>query len=277
VKAQVSAELDFSEIEHAEEMYKPNQKPEAASVRASQTSESSGGANGVAGVPGALSNQPPGPASAPLTSDQGKGTAAASATSNTSGTQRRDASVTYEVDKSIRHTKLGQGRLKRLSVAVVVNDRTGMEGGKPVTKPLTDEEKQQITDLVKGVVGYDKERGDVLSVMNSAFKAREVEPVAEVPLWKQPSTIDLAKDTGKFLLIGAIVLFLLLRVLKPMVTSLTRVPEVLPALDALPAPAPSLQQPARYENSLQTARQIAKQDPKIVANVVKDWVAGNEQ
>jgi flagellar M-ring protein FliF len=277
VKAQVSAELDFSEIEHAEEVYKPNQRPDAASVRAQQTSESSGsgGAN-VAGVPGALSNQPPGPASAPITADQAKGAAVASSAS-AGASHRRDASVTYEVDKSIRHTKLAQGRLKRLSVAVVLNDRTVVEGGKPVAKPLTDAEKEQITELVKGVVGYDKERGDVLSVMNSAFKAREVEPVVQVPFWKQPSTIDLAKQSGKFLLIAALILFALLKVLKPMVENLTRVPEA-PPLELLPSPPTvSMQQTQRYENSLQTARQIAKQDPKIVANVVKDWVAGNEQ
>jgi flagellar M-ring protein FliF len=277
VKAQVSAELDFSEIEHAEEVYKPNQRPDAASVRAQQTSESSnGGGASVAGVPGALSNQPPGPAAAPITADQSKGGPGAS-TASSSASQRRDASVTYEVDKSIRHTKLAQGRLKRLSVAVVVNDRTVMEGGKPVAKPLTDAEKEQITDLVKGVVGYDKERGDVLSVMNSAFKVRESEPTVQVPLWKQPSTIELAKDSGKFLLIAALVLFALLKILKPMVTNLTRIPEA-PPMELLPsAPTPSLQQTQRYENSLQTARQLAKQDPKIVANVVKDWVAGNEQ
>jgi flagellar M-ring protein FliF len=277
VKAQVSADLDFSAIEHAEEVYKPNQRPDAASVRAQQTSERSGGPNAtVAGVPGALSNQPPGPAVAPITADQAKGTAVAS--SGGSSSHQRDASVTYEVDKSIRHTKLAQGRLKRLSVAVVVNDRTVLEGGKPVAKPLTDAEKEQITDLVKGVVGYDKERGDVLSVMNSAFKVRDPEPVVNVPFWKQPSTIDMAKDSGKFLLIAALILFVLLKVLKPMVTNLTRVPPLAPSVELLPnTPTPSLQHTQRYENSLQTARQLAKQDPKIVANVVKDWVAGNEQ
>jgi flagellar M-ring protein FliF len=277
VKAQVSADLDFSEIEHAEEVYKPNQRPDAASVRAQQTSERSGGAGGgVAGVPGALSNQPPGPASAPITADQAKGTAVAS--SGGSSSHQRDASVQYEVDKSIRHTKLAQGRLKRLSVAVVVNDRTVLEGGKSVAKPLTDAEKEQITELVKGVVGYDKERGDVLSVMNSAFKVRDPEPVVNVPLWKQPSTIEMAKDSGKFLLIAVLILFALLKVLKPMVTNLTRVPPMAPAIELLPnTPTPNLLQAQRYENSLQTARQLAKQDPKIVANVVKDWVAGNEQ
>ena len=278
VKAQVSADVDFSEVEQAEEVYKPNQKPETASVRAQQTSEASGGSSASAsGVPGAVSNQPPGTASAPITAERqavntgGGGPAGSS-------TQRRDANVTYEVDKSIRHTKVAQGRLKRLSVAVVLNDRvTADSAGKTVTKPLTDAEKEQITELVKGVVGYDKERGDVVSVINSTFKAHETEKVTEVPFWKQPSTVDLAKDSGKFLLIGAVLLFLLLRVFKPMVANLTRVPAL--PVNMLPsAPSPvGLPQEVRYENSLQTARQIAKQDPKIVANVVKDWVSGNEQ
>ena len=221
VKAQVSAELDFSEIEHAEESYKPNQKPEAASVRAQQTSESSRRRRRSGRRRAGRAQQSA--AGAGERADHGgkrhRGNELRS--SNASSSHRRDAAVTYEVDKSIRHTKLAQGRLKRLSVAVVVNDRTGAEAaGKSAPKPLTDAEKEQITDLVKGVVGYDKERGDVLSVMNSAFKVREAEPIVNVPLWKQPSTIELAKDSGKFLLIAALILFVLLKVFKPMVTSL---------------------------------------------------------
>jgi flagellar M-ring protein FliF len=278
-KAQVSADIDFSEIEQAEEVYKPNQKADSASVRASQTSEAHGGSGAAAGgVPGALSNQPPGTASAPIASDrQAAATGGSPATG--SSTQRRDASVTYEIDKSIRHTRMAQGRVKRLSVAVVLNDRISVDAaGKTTSKPLTDAEKEQITELVKGVVGYDKERGDVLSVINSTFKVREPEKLVEVPLWKQPSTIQLAKDSGKLVLIGAILLFLLLRVFKPMIASLARPPTPAP-VELLPSaqPHPSLQQSDRYEHSIQTARQIAKQDPKIVANVVKDWVAGNEQ
>ncbi|MGZ8229548.1 MAG: flagellar basal-body MS-ring/collar protein FliF [Burkholderiales bacterium] len=281
VKAQVSADMDFSEIEQAEEVYKPNQKPDAASVRAQQTSETSGssGQGSAAGVPGALSNQPPGPASAPISGGQGATAAPTQTAPGATTTQRRDSSVSYEVDKSIRHTKMAHGRLKRLSVAVVLNDRVTTDAaGKSTGKPLTDAEKEQITDLVKGVVGYDKERGDVLSVINSTFKMRDVEKVVEVPLWKQPSTIALAKDSGKYLLIGAVLLFLLLRVFKPMIANLSRVPPA-PQLEVIPgAPlAHGLPHPHPYENSLQTARQIAKQDPKIVANVVKDWVAGNEQ
>ncbi|HZN25013.1 MAG TPA: flagellar basal-body MS-ring/collar protein FliF [Burkholderiales bacterium] len=288
VKAQVSAELDFNEVEHAEETYKPNQKPDEAAIRAQQTSEAGGtaAAPGASGVPGALSNQPPVPATAPITAPavQQNASAPAAATTN----QRRDSSVSYEVDKSIRHTKIAQGRLKRLSIAVVVNDRKITDAsGKTTTKPLTDDEKTQITELVKGVMGYDKERGDTLSVINSTFNTPPVEAVPEVPLWKDPETIALAKDAGKYLLIAAFVLFLVLKVLRPMAKNLARLPALAPApVDLLPPAAnatagaaaqPQQQEGDRYENALRNARQIAKQDPKIVAHVVKDWVAGNEQ
>jgi flagellar M-ring protein FliF len=189
--------------------------------------------------------------------------------------------VSYEVDKSIRHTKVAQGNIKRLSVAVVVNDRkVAGKDGKTTNKPLTDAEKEQITELVKGVMGYNKERGDTLSVINSAFNLPAVEAIPEVPIWKDPATISIAKDTGKYLLIAAFVLFLVFKVLKPMVQNLARAP-------ALPAPTPSVellaggqpppapQQPDRYEATLQSAREIARQDPKMVAHVVKEWVNGN--
>jgi len=286
IKAQVSAEVDFNEVEHAEEIYKPNQKPDEAAVRAQQTSESgTNGAGGPSGVPGALTNQAPAPATAPITAPPGQqnGTATPAATAN----HRRDSSVSYEVDKSIKHTKVAQGRLKRLSIAVVVNDRKVTDAaGKTTSKALTDDEKTQITELVKGVMGYDKERGDTLSVINSTFNTPAVEAAPDVPLWKDPEAIAFAKDTGKYLLVAAFVLFLILKVLRPMTRNIVRPPapapvELLPAAaESAESPSPQHQAPQtgdRYENNLRGAREIAKQDPKIVAHVVKDWVAGNEQ
>ncbi len=282
VRAQVSAELDFSEVEQAEEIYKPNQKPDEAAVRASQSSETRGAANPTAGtgVPGALTNQPPNTGGAPITAPAGEAQNATAATASAS--QRKDSAVSYEVDKSIRHTKVSQGRLKRLSVAVILNDRKVTDAaGKSTSKPLSDADKQQITELVKGVMGYDKERGDTLSVINSTFTVPEAEKIAEVPLWKDPATIAMAKDTGKYLLIAAVVLFVLMR-LKPIMYNLAR-PPALPAppmpllaneAETTPPPNPQIE---RYQTTLQNAKQIAQQDPKVVANVVKDWVAGNEQ
>jgi len=281
VKAQVSAELDFAEVEQAEEIYKPNQKAEEAAVRATQTSESGTGNAAATGIPGALTNQPPAQATAPLTAPPGaQNTPAAGAPAST---QRRDSTTSYEVDKSIRHTKVAQGTIKRLSVAVVVNDRkvTDKEG-KTTNKPLSAAEKEQLTELVKGVMGYNKERGDTLSVINSAFNTPTVETIPDVPLWKEPATIALAKDVGKYLLIALFVLFLVFKVLKPMAKALARPPVLQSATVELleapqsSAPAGRAQNTQHYETSVENARQIARQDPKMVAHVVKNWVGGNE-
>jgi flagellar M-ring protein FliF len=281
VRAQVSAEIDFSEVEQAEEIYKPNSKPEEAAIRAQQTTELGKAVTSQgSGVPGALTNQPPAQATAPITAPAGAEQAAA-ATAGGSANQRRDSAVSYEVDKSIRHTKIAQGRTKRLSVAVVVNDRKLTDAsGKTTSKPLSDAEKAQITELVKGVMGYDEKRGDTVSVINSAFTMVPAEKIAEVPVWKDPSTLGAAKDIGRYLLIGAFILFLVFKVLKPMARNLSRPPELAPSgeLALLPSPDGSTAPPPhadRYESSVHAARQIAKQDPKVVANVVKNWV-GND-
>lgn len=283
VRAQVSAELDFSEVEQAEEMYKPNQKADEAAVRAQQTSEVGGAAaKGAAGIPGALTNQPPGTATAPLEAPPGADPQNPGATQSANAVStRRDSTVSYEVDKSIRHTKISQGRTKRLSVAVVVNDRKVTDAkGKTTAKPISDAEKQQITDLVKGVMGYDEKRGDTVSVMNGAFNTPAIEKMPEVPVWKDPANIGMAKDAGRYLLIAAFVLFVVFKVLRPMAANLARVPAPPgPPVELLANMTGESQPPQKaldpYEASLQSARQIAKQDPKMVAHVVKNWV-GNE-
>jgi flagellar M-ring protein FliF len=273
VLAQVTADLDFTQTENIAEIYSPNQSA-AAAVRSKQTSESLAGAGAPAsGVPGALSNQPPADASAPL--DAAPAAPQAGAAPAPAPT-RRDATINYELDKTIRHTRQPVGVVKRLSVAVVVNHRKLVNAeGEASTKPLAAEEMAQINALVKEVMGYSKERGDSLAVTNSAFSVPEIEPPAEVPLWQQPETIATAKDVGRNLLIAALVLFLVLGVLRPLLTKLSEV--------RLPAPAPAdgqasaaLPGMATYDQNLDTAKQLARSEPKLVANVVKEWVSSDE-
>ncbi len=287
LRAQVSADIDFSQVEQAEETYKPNQKPEDAVVRSRQSSESSSGdSSGAGGVPGALSNQPPGATSAPI---DAKGAAGATATASTkSGNTRNDSVVNYEIDKNIRHTRQATGRVKRLSVAVVVNHKRVLDSkGKASAKALSAEETAQITELVKGVVGYDKERGDVVSIANSPFTTPEREVIPDVPLWKQPAAIEMALEAGKNLLIAALVLYLVLGVLRPMLNRMTQ-PPLTPAHEAqlLPGAGSGALHPDGslatitvnpFDQTLQSAKALAKQDPRIVANVVKGWVGGNER
>lgn len=281
VRAQVSAEIDFTETEQAEEIYKPNQRPSDAAVRSQQTSESSGaGAGGAGGVPGALTNQAPAPATAPLLAAPGPAGSAVAATAPAAAAGlRRDSTVNYEVDKSIRHVKQPMGRIKRLSVAVVVNHMTVNDAkGKPSTRPLPEAQLAQLTELVQGAVGYNKERGDVVSVVNSAFKAAEPQKVEELPLWKNPEHVETAKSMAKHLLIGGLALFLLLGILRPALRTLSQPPPA-PALaaggDIGPDGSPARLGAAGYDQSLHNAKLIARQDPKVVANVVKEWVNGN--
>jgi flagellar M-ring protein FliF len=289
VLAQVTADIDFTQTENVAEIYSPNQSA-AAAVRSQQISETSGGAAGAAagGVPGALSNQPPANASAPINAapapaaaqSQGQpGATAAAAAAAQAGTStassRRDSTINYEVDKTIRHTRQQVGAIKRLSVAVVVNYRKLTDAeGKVTAKPLSADEMTQINALVKEVMGYSKDRGDSVNVTNSAFSMPEVEPAAEVPLWKQPETIATAKDVGRNLLIAVLVLFLVLGVLRPLLTKLSEVRVPAPALTD--ADTPAAQQHIGYEQNLDTAKQLARSEPKLVANVVKEWVAHDE-
>ena len=288
VLAQVTADMDFTLSENVAEIYTPNQSAPGA-MRSQQLSESgSGGAAASAsGVPGALSNQPPANATAPVSGVPAPGqagaatqasTAAANAQPGTAASgNRRDSTVNYEVDKTIKHTRQPVGTIKRLSVAVVVNHRKQVDAeGKVTTKALETAELEQINALVKEVMGYNKERGDSLNVTNSAFSLPEVEVATEVPLWKQPETIATAKDIGRNVLIAGIVLFLVLGVLRPVLTKLS---EMTPAPVYTPAEtqgAAEEQQRTGYEENLTAVKQMARQEPQIVANVVKDWVAGNE-
>ncbi|MDP2029764.1 MAG: flagellar basal-body MS-ring/collar protein FliF [Thiobacillus sp.] len=284
VRAEATADVDFSRSEQAVESYKPNQTPDAMVIRSQQTSESLNGGGNAGGVPGALSNQPPAPATAPI-DEQGKG-AAPTANASASANTRKDATVNYEVDKTIQYVQQAGGGLKRLSVAVVVNfKKTTDKADKVTMKPLTEAEITQITNLVKEAMGYNQERGDSVKVVNTPFMSTEREVIPEVPLWKQPNNIQLAKDTGKYLLIALGLLILYLRLLKPMVKKLTEAP-------ALPAPsAASPMEPQfsangelmalpnsqnTYQENLSRAQKLATEDPRVVANIVKTWVSSNE-
>lgn len=285
VRAQVTAELDFTESENAEEIHKPNQDAAAAVIRSQQLSESStargGGGTTAGGVPGALSNQPPANASAALTAPAAAAGATA-ASSTAAADTRKDSTVNYEVDKTIRHTRQEVGRIKRLSVAVVVNHRKQTsKAGKVSFTPLAEAEITQITNLVREVMAYDKERGDTLSVANSPFNVPEKEVLPEVPLWQQPEVIETAKMVGKNLLIAAILLFLVLRVMRPMLKTFLAAATPAPA-PAAPPPMPQelannapVPQIGSFEQNVDRAKKIAREDPQAVANVVKEWVAGN--
>ncbi len=291
IRAQVTADLDFSQTEQTAETYKPNPTPDVASIRSQQTSETmgEGGAN-ASGVPGALSNQPPGAATAPINAPAGGRAGAQGAAAAGGGSAHKDSTINYELDKTISHIRKPVGSIKRLSVAVVVNNKGEKDKkGKVNYRALTKDELTQVYNLAKEAMGYNQARGDTLNVVNAPFNLEVGEEAPGLPAWKDPAIQSLAKEIVKFLLIGGALLYLVLGVLKPMMHELIVVgkSEAAAAAAARNEANESLEsgaagmgdvvnlggrKPHSYEEDLKLVKDMAKTDPKIVANVVKDWV-----
>lgn len=291
VRAQVKADIDFTRQEATEENY----TPDPVAIRSEQLVEEVG-RDGFGGVPGALSNQPPeagrvDPEALPPASadDEASGVADGRAVTAQGQLRSRQSTRNFELNRTLKHTQDGGGRLQRLSVAVVVDDRLlpdaeGVVG--PV--PLTDEELARLTVLVKDAVGFDEARGDRVSVINQAFVKPAPVTQAADPLWEQPWLMEL----GKLLLAALVVLFLVVGVLRPVLSRLvergtgpfTPTPALaLPgdarepeedrlALSRAP-PVPQLGAPvAPARDALDRARTVVAEDPARVAQVVKAWV-----
>lgn len=286
VRAEASVEVDFSSTEQAAEIYKPNQNTPEVAVRSMQSNESSStDANAATGVPGALSNQPPADATAPITTEEGE--AATTAIANTAPINvQKNTTTNFEVDKTVRYVQQAMGGVKRINVAVVVNNMPVVDAeGKTTYRPLTDAEKQQINELARQAMGFNQERGDALAVVNSAFAQAAVAPMPEVPMWQNPATIEYVKDALR-LIIGLVAMFMLYKkILKPMFNKLTE-PLALVAKPEQLAPSLNIgngetimqtnpQLISSYNQSLEAAKQIAADNPRMVASVVSGWTSGN--
>jgi flagellar M-ring protein FliF len=294
-QAQVTADIDFSTVEKTDETYRPNQDGTAA-VRSQQSSESGQlGSAAVGGVPGALSNQPPLNATAPLiTSTPRPGQKVPSPVAMNEppprtpvSNGRRDATTNYEVDRSIRHTQQGAGGIRRLSVAVVVNYRKAGAGGDAKPQALSAAELEQVNNLVKEAMGFSRDRGDSLSVANSPFAQATVETVAALPLWREPENVALAKSAGSYLMLALLALFAWLAVLRPLLRKHLAPPvpvqlgmdsplgtPVVP-LQAVQAPSAESRQALeaqRHQDNVAYAQQLATQDPRTVAMLLNHWM-----
>lgn len=291
VRAQVTADMDFSRVERAEEIYRPNNtESEAAAIRSQQTLEAtSTGAKLDGGIPGALTNRPPEPAAAPIEAG-GENNEEGDKTPPIPTDQKKESTINYEVDKTVQHTQHSTGNIKRLSAAVVVNYRKKVdENGEVIYEPLTADEIKEINSLVREAMGYSEKRGDSLTVTNGLFTA-DTATILDIPLWKDPDVIMLAKEIGKQLLIAAVVLFFLLKILRPFLKSLTPPPPPPPVesenlsgeaelgqLSERGDGTAALQaiQKSIFDENLKKAKQLAVDEPAIVANVVKEWISKN--
>jgi flagellar M-ring protein FliF len=292
VRAQVVADVELSSTEEAREQY----RPESQIVRSEQTAEeSSRSGSGPQGIPGALTNQPPTPgvalppgvsaaSQAQPGSAPGTQPAAAPPAPTPPDNTSKQSTRNYEIDRTVAYTKQPAGRLKRITVAVLVDNlRSPGEEGKVTETALTPEQLTNMTRLVKDAVGFDEARGDSVNIVNASFKGEavpeEIQPES-IPLWERP----LLRDIGK--LVGALIvlLVLVLTVLKPLVRGLLAAPHSTyrPAAALTDGSAPALAGNSSgaaaldYDSQVAQARTMVAQDPARVAQVVKSWVGKDE-
>lgn len=289
IRAQVAAEVDFSRVERTTEAY----DPERSAVRSEQISEDERRDRGMAGVPGALSNQPP---ETGVIGEAGE----AGVQQDQPGSVSRRSVRNFELDRTVSHIREAPGGVQRLSVAVVVDhqERPNAEGVLE-RGPLSDDEMARITTLVREAVGFDAERGDSVNVINASFRPVETpEPLPEAPLWQEPWVMDLTKTV----LAVIMVVVLALTVVRPLLRSLAergiasrQEGEDLARLALTDegagavgtAEAPGVGQEAHkalagpqaaqrsYDNNLEAARNIVREDPRRVAQLMKNWMASD--
>ncbi len=290
VKAQVSAEVDFSQTESTSESHRPNQGAEPAAVRSLQVVESATStAGGVPGVAGAVSNQPPATPTASINGGTPTLTAGAAngAGSGTGANGKKEMITNYEVDKTVRVVRGATAVIKRVNAAVVINNSMSEEKGKPVSKPLTPQQVEQMTALVRESIGFSKDRGDSVNVVNAAFAVEKV-VVTDTPLWKQAEVIDVARSFA-WPVAALLFAFLVMQgMVKPALKAVNSTP-VLPAgsqLNAVVAedqdrpemlevtPVKKPPEVTAEQLRLEDARALTRANPVAVANIVKTWVNG---
>jgi flagellar M-ring protein FliF len=294
-RAEVSTDIDFTEVEQADEIY----NPDLPALRSEQTLEENRASGDLAqGVPGALSNQPPGPNSVPEEMDAN---AAARGGAARSGSSREQAVRNYELDRTLSYTRHQSGVVKRLSVAVVVDDLQTInpESGETVRTPWTEAELERLQVLVRNAVGFSALRGDSVTVVNSPFVPPEQFEVEESSFWQEDWFWDLMKQ----LMAGLFVLLLILGVLRPILRSLAdagkgrevatlgpagEISADLEGLDGagvaddkvtlggsdrgvMPTPNES------FDYQLNAIRSMVAEDPEKVAQAVRQWVIDHER
>jgi flagellar M-ring protein FliF len=225
LRATVAADVDFSQSEATQELFKPNQgDPKDASVRSQQMSQTSGSNPQPSGIPGASSNQPPVPATAPITGASAPLQVAQGGTSG--GSDHRETVTNYEVDRTVRVTHNATGQVRHLNAAVVVNNRVTTDAkGKVTATPLSQEELDKLTALVQEAIGYDKARGDSVKVVNAPFKAEAAVKAADLPFWQQQWLLDLLRAGGVPAALTLVALAVLFGLVRPAVLAAMAKPE----------------------------------------------------
>jgi flagellar M-ring protein FliF len=287
VRATVTADMDFTVTEETRENY----DPQKTAVRSEQTAtEQRRGGDGAEGIPGALSNQPPGTSGAPTIpgaatpGNPAPGAAQATAAANGPNSSSQHSTRNFEVDRTLSYVKQPVGVLKRLNVGVALDDWQKVDAdGKVTTAPMSDTDIKRFTQLVRESIGLKEERGDQLNVLNQAFKSSvPIGPVDGPPLWETPWVTQLAKQ-----IVGAaLVLVVAFLILRPLMKSVTKSgPRRNAGSDGADLEGDRLSLSGQggkaiklapsFEQQIAAARTLVGQDPKRAAQVVKDWVSAD--
>ncbi|MGC9386238.1 MAG: flagellar basal-body MS-ring/collar protein FliF [Hydrogenovibrio sp.] len=284
VRAQVTAELDFTQQEQTRENY----EPDPSAIRSEQELLEVNRNEGPMGIPGALTNQPPRAGIAP---EEGYNPR------NDPNLQNAKEKITknYELDRTVSHIKNSVGAIRRLSVAVVIDDKISLgENGEPQRTPLTEDELTRYRQLVSDAVGLDEARGDTLSIVNASFIQEKQEDYAEPAIWEAPWFWTLVKQV----LAGLAVLIIIFGVIRPMLKDLSKrqevqldypenVPEEEEDLEnadeisrALEQMNEEVEQKAeeaddqsdKDKEMLEKVKAIVSADPKLAAHIIKQWM-----
>lgn len=284
-RAEVTADLDFSSVEQAEELFNPEQQ----AVRSERQMSEQRASGGAGGIPGALSNQPPGQATVP---EQANGNADGEAPAASPVNIREESTRNYEMDRTVSYVRQELGRVKRLSVALAVDDMKVVDPqtGEVSYEPWPEQELQRLTMLVRDAVGYSAARGDSVTVMNTAFAAQEQVEFEAPGFWEQPWFWDLMKQV----LAGLVILVLVLGLLRPTLKSLSgggrserrgesgddgydgldgieggdALREAMHSQDDLLLPGAT----DSYDRQLNALKGLIAEDPARVSQVMRQWV-----
>lgn len=285
VRAQVVAEVDFTITEQTQERY----NPDFSVLRSEHVQEDKRGDGGfAAGIPGALTNQPPGGGVAPEMIKPKAKKGEEIIPPPPSGSSHTTSTRNFELDRTISHTRLAPGSVRRLSVAVLVDERRSLdEEGQVMSTALTEGEMIRINALVMDAIGFNKARGDSLNIVNAPFMMPDaIESLPELSLMEQPWVWDIVKQA----LGGLLVLFLIFGVIRPAFKDMNKVPVVDSGAEggvggtpqALTAGEEGSEEMAKIttgsekmEEQMNNVRSLVQQDPALVAQVVKNWTASD--
>ncbi|MDX1757583.1 MAG: flagellar basal-body MS-ring/collar protein FliF [Marinobacter sp.] len=292
-RAEVTADLDFSSVEQAEELFNPDQQ----AVRSERELTEQRSSGFLGGVPGALSNQPPGEATVPEQAAQPQDGEEGEEGTPPPVNVRSEATRNYEMDRTVSYIRQEQGRVKRLTVAVAVDDMKVVDPqtGEVSYEPWPEQELQRLTMLIRDAVGYSAVRGDSVTVMNTAFAPEEAVEFEAPGFWEQPWFWDLMKQV----LAGLVILVLVLGLLRPTLKSLSgsgrrerggelegeggyedmkglgsdsALREALSSQDELLLPGAT----DSYDRQLNALKGLITEDPARVAQVMRQWVNVDE-